>query len=376
MKLFTQVRSLISTFFMFGLVLGMQACGGGSSAPSNAAPVFTSAATISVDENTTATGYTATATDAENSTVTFSLTGGTDQASLSIDSTTGVLSFIAEVNFDNPVDSDTNNSYVAEITATDGTNQTVQSVVVNVTNVLEATGHYDVTTTATVRNADDSANITITDMQAMIYNNRLIMLSKAQGFVYDGTMTLNADSTYTASVTVYSAGVLQSTATITGSVVENSSINGTLTSGTIGAGNGSFNLVYATSNNTVSDNSRILSPAVDTFWGGRLYGAADNFFYLFDVISPNSFEYVDGASVGTFDSCTFNGTITPVVNSSLYLINVTESGNCTETAVRNRVFTGFAVSRTDSAADDILIYAMMDAAAEYAVMTEAVLFVF
>lgn len=368
MKLSNGVRS-IYTILLLGLVLGLQACGGGGGSAPNAAPVFTSGATISVAENNTVTGYTATATDAENNAITYSLTGGTDQTKFSIDASSGVLSFQAEFDFDNPSDSNTDNSYVVDITATDGNSSVVKSVTVNVTNVLEATGHYDVTTTATVKDVDDTTDIIISDMQAMIYNNRLIMLSKAQGFVYDGTMTLNADSTYTADVTVYKDGLKQGTATIAGSVVENSSINGTLT-GTQ-AGNGSFDLVYATSNSTVSDNARILSTTDNPVWVGKLYGTISDFEYQFKVISPNTFEDFDGASAGAFSGCGFAGTVTPIVNSSLYLINVTEAGRCAGNVIDNRVFTGFAVSRTDSVADDILIYAIMDEASEYAVMTEA-----
>ena len=104
MKLFTHASSLISTFIVFALVLGMQACGGGGGA-TNAAPLFTSGATISVDENNTATGYTAAATDAENNTVTFSLSGGTDQAKFSIDTSSGVLSFQTAADFETPSDS-------------------------------------------------------------------------------------------------------------------------------------------------------------------------------------------------------------------------------------------------------------------------------
>lgn len=134
MKLFTHARSLTSTFIAFSLVLVMQACGGGGGgAAPNAAPVFTSGAAISAAENNTATGYTAVATDAENSTVTFRLSGGADQLKFSIDASTGVLTFLSATNFESPTDIDTNNSYVVDITAADGTNEVVKTVTVTVT---------------------------------------------------------------------------------------------------------------------------------------------------------------------------------------------------------------------------------------------------
>lgn len=101
----------------------------------NASPLFTSASSISVSENTIATGYTATASDAEGDTVTFSISGGADQAILSVDGNSGVLSFNTAADFEAPTDSDLNNSYEVEITASDGTNSVAQSVTISVTNV-------------------------------------------------------------------------------------------------------------------------------------------------------------------------------------------------------------------------------------------------
>ena len=72
---------------------------------------------------------------ADGDTVTYSLTGGTDQAAFSIDGNSGVLSFQSAPDFEVPTDSDTNNTYVVEITATDGAGSVTQSVTVTVTDV-------------------------------------------------------------------------------------------------------------------------------------------------------------------------------------------------------------------------------------------------
>ncbi len=98
-------------------------------------PVFTSAENISTNEKTTITGYTATASDADGHEVTFSLTGGADQAWFSIDTASGVLSFRAPSDFEIPTDSDANNTYMVEITATDGANAVSQVVTVTVVDV-------------------------------------------------------------------------------------------------------------------------------------------------------------------------------------------------------------------------------------------------
>ena len=370
MKLSTGVRSIFINAILLGLALGLQACGGGGSAPVNAAPVFTSAAIISVDENNTATGYTAAATDAENNTVTFSLTGGTDQAKFSIDTSSGVLSFQTPVNFESPTDSDTNNTYAVEISASDGSLTTVKSIIVTVTDV-DATGYYDITGTATVKDDDTATGLNVTDLQAMISNNRMIMLSKAAGLVYDGTMAINNDNSYTATVKVYRNGLFQEDATIAGTLTESASISGTLTGGTR-AGVGTFNLVYSLSDNTAANITRVESITNNTRWVGRLYDeSSNNFEYRFRIISPNTFEYFDGTQAGTFNSCGYGGNVTPINNTSLYLIEVTELGFCDDLNIRDKSFTGFAVSRTQSSTDDTLVYVIIDSSSSYAVMTEA-----
>ena len=68
-------------------------------------PVITSANTANVAENTTAV-LTVTATDADlpAQTVTYSITGGADQAKFSINGTTGDLTFSAAPDYENPTD--------------------------------------------------------------------------------------------------------------------------------------------------------------------------------------------------------------------------------------------------------------------------------
>lgn len=109
----------------------------------NEVPVITSdgggaTATVNVSENQTAV-TTVTATDADNDTPTFSITGGSDKALFSIDATTGALSFVNAPNFESASDSDTNNAYVVEVTASDGQGgTTTQTITVSVTDAAEA----------------------------------------------------------------------------------------------------------------------------------------------------------------------------------------------------------------------------------------------
>ena len=102
------------------------------------APVFTSVTSVDVAEGQTDTGYTATATDEEGDDLTFSLSGGADQAAFSIDGASGVLSFAAALDFENPADANTDNEYLVQLSVSDG-NEGVDtlSLAVSVTNVAE-----------------------------------------------------------------------------------------------------------------------------------------------------------------------------------------------------------------------------------------------
>lgn len=105
----------------------------------NSNPVFTSAATASVPEGSQANVYTATADDPDGDTLSFSLSGGVDQALFAIDATSGALSFNVVPDFENPADSDGNNSYLVELQVDDGNGGTdVLPVTIDVTNINQA----------------------------------------------------------------------------------------------------------------------------------------------------------------------------------------------------------------------------------------------
>ncbi|WP_346882018.1 Ig-like domain-containing protein [uncultured Algibacter sp.] len=109
-------------------------------------PVYTSATTINFAENATGTAYTAVSTDA--TAVTYSITGGADQADLSI-TTTGEVTFNATPDFEAAIDDNTDNDYIIEITATDlAGNTAVQTVTITVTDVDEIDPTVTITSSA------------------------------------------------------------------------------------------------------------------------------------------------------------------------------------------------------------------------------------
>jgi Ca2+-binding RTX toxin-like protein len=108
----------------------------------NLAPVITSnggndTAGLAVPENSSFV-TTVTALDPDQTTPTYSLSGGADQFRFTIDAVTGVLSFTEAPDFEAPKDSDFDNSYIVEVEATDGTLSDFQTLSVNVTDVVGA----------------------------------------------------------------------------------------------------------------------------------------------------------------------------------------------------------------------------------------------
>jgi hypothetical protein len=105
-------------------------------------PVITSdgggaTASVNVAENTTAV-TTVTASDPDVGDVpTFSISGGTDAALFSINSTTGELTFNTAPDYETPTDANTDNVYEVTVEASDGTNIDTQAISVTVTDVLD-----------------------------------------------------------------------------------------------------------------------------------------------------------------------------------------------------------------------------------------------
>lgn len=136
------LRSSLSILALSLIPFTLSACGGGSSPspsptptppPANRAPAFTSANAVSVAENSTGAVYTATASDPDGNTLTFSIAGGADAALFQI-TPQGALSFRTAPDFEAPTDADRNNSYLVQLGVSDGTASATLDLTVTVTN--------------------------------------------------------------------------------------------------------------------------------------------------------------------------------------------------------------------------------------------------
>ncbi|MEZ5938803.1 MAG: PQQ-dependent sugar dehydrogenase [Hyphomonadaceae bacterium] len=104
------------------------ACSGGGSdggvsppsPPANRAPAFTSAATVSVAENTSGPIYLATASDPDGDALTYSVAGGADAGLFSFDAASRQLSFATPPDFEAPADANGDNVYEISLGVSDG----------------------------------------------------------------------------------------------------------------------------------------------------------------------------------------------------------------------------------------------------------------
>lgn len=115
----------------------------------NTRPVITSGsgatASYTIDENTTDVA-TLTATDANNDTIIWSITGGADAALFTINAATGDLSFIDGPDYETPTDANTDNDYVVVVQASDGALVDTQTITVTVANVVTEDGSEEIWT--------------------------------------------------------------------------------------------------------------------------------------------------------------------------------------------------------------------------------------
>ena len=107
------------------------------SAPSNSAPVITSAAALTSPENRLA-ASTITATDVDVNPLTYAIAGGADASLFTIDPQTGLLRFITAPNYEAPADAGANNVYDLIVSVTDGIAPPVtKAITVSVTDLAE-----------------------------------------------------------------------------------------------------------------------------------------------------------------------------------------------------------------------------------------------
>ena len=191
----------------------------------------------------------------------YSLTGGADQAVFTIDAATGELTFNTAPDVETPTDADGNNVYEVQVTADDGNGGTdVQLISVTVTDINES---LTITSIADQTPQEDTATgpiaFTIGDAETAAGSLTVIATSSDQTLVPDGNITLsgsgasrainimpasnqnggpatiiltvddgNTSTQITFAVTVTAVNDVPDDITLSGSVVDENSASGTL----------------------------------------------------------------------------------------------------------------------------------------------------
>ncbi|MCL1143620.1 Ig-like domain-containing protein [Shewanella gaetbuli] len=184
----------------------------------NDAPVITSAATTTVNENQTA-AIDVNATDADGDTLTYSLSG-TDSALFNIDVNTGIVTFKAAPNFESPGDNGGNNVYDIIVTANDGSLDDVQSIAITVADVNDAPVMISASSVSLLENDVNAIDVNASDEDghSLTYtlsgtDAALFNINSATGEVtfkvapdYETPLDSGANNTYDITVTAADSG--------------------------------------------------------------------------------------------------------------------------------------------------------------------------
>jgi len=215
-------------------------------------------------------------------------------------------------------------------------------------------GYYENAGTASV----NGGTLLIDDLQAMVHGNRIMMMSAKEELLYDGTITDITEDEFTADFTIYYQGSkpTESSATVTGQIIEGLSISGTLNGS--GFGEGTFSLLYASTNSEEAAISRVENGIGKAEWEGPIGSSGASFQLRVVIDNTGVITSTRTAVGGALTSCDFTGTITPIGGTSLHSINVSLSDCIGGNADGD--YTGFAASRTQTNADDRLVFAVSD----------------
>ncbi|MCL1142371.1 Ig-like domain-containing protein [Shewanella gaetbuli] len=185
----------------------------------NDAPVITSAASASVNENQLM-AIDVNATDADADPLSYSLSGD-DAAQFNIDSNSGLVTFKATPNYEQPTDKDSNNVYAITVQVNDGLLTATQAIEITVIDVNDAPV---ITTPAAVTVLENQQNVMdvmaldedghsltyqLSGDDAALFNLELTtgVLTFISPADYEAPQDNGADNNYNVIVTVTDAGV-------------------------------------------------------------------------------------------------------------------------------------------------------------------------
>jgi VCBS repeat-containing protein len=329
------------------------------------APVFTSSATPSVPENTTAV-ITVNATDPEAAAVTYAITGGADQLKFSINTSSGALTFNVAPNFEAPTDADANNIYLVQVTATDQTAHSgVQSLSVTVTNANDppvitsantASVFENSTAVLTVTSTDQDANTVTYSVTGGLDQSKFSIVSGALSFItppnFEAPTDSNADNQYIVQVTANdgAGGTTNQTITVTVNNVDEAPVFSSTATPSVPENSTPVGTVTAadpegtTVKYTLTGGADQLKFSLDTNTGALAFITPPNFESPTDAGTNNVYD----VQVTAQDQ---NGTgLTSVQNIAVTVTNVNEAPSFTSTNT-NSIPENTTAAKTVTASD-------------------------
>jgi hypothetical protein len=294
----------------------------------NEAVTITSGSAASVAENSTAVAV-VTATDVDGDPVSYAIAGGADSALFAVDAQTGALSFLAAPNFEAPADSNGDNVYEVEVSASDGSLSDSKTVTVTVTGRDEAPAFVSYGGAGTVSLALNEGGLQVGGVQAvdpegaaMAYaiaggadsdlfevdpDNGALIFKQARDF--EAPADSDGDNVYQVTVAATSGGLsaTQSFSVAVADVNENVAItsNGGGDSAAVStAENGTAVTVVAAATGVGPVSYSIVGGAdaaeftIDSATGALAFAAAPNFEWTVDFDHDNVFEVTVRASNG------------------------------------------------------------------------------
>jgi VCBS repeat-containing protein len=137
--------------------------------------------------------------------LTYSLAGGADEATFTIDSSTGALAFLTAPDFENPGDAGGNNVYDVIVQASDGTLSDMQALAVTITNVNDApvaqeasgSGDEDQAVTGTLTGADvDGDPLTFKLVEGSATNGVVTIAAATGAYTFTPTADYNGPASF------------------------------------------------------------------------------------------------------------------------------------------------------------------------------------
>lgn len=223
----------------------------------------------------------------------------------------------------------------------------------------DPTGYYNVGG-ATIKDPDNPANdLVVTDLQAMVHNNRMMIMSNSNALMYDASITSINGNDFSADVVIYHGmdiGILETppaviNTTLQGTITEGSQINAIVAGSDIGSG--TISVTYSPSNANTADLANVAK-----LWTGPINTLTQIVTFEFEIFGTGDIEvdFGDSPSVGMFAGCEMMGQVTPVTDTSLFTLdlNVTVNTCHRTTGGREGPHTGLITTR-DSNHDTLVV---------------------